>query len=379
MARGRFVAVSLLGLVCVAAGQTCSGGAAPEAVTDRTYVKITTKDGVVPAPMPSIPLPPAAKGGGGEWIQCEAVTFGVARKAATVAKPTLPAKEAVKQEPVKHEQLQKAAGGSRTADALAEEKCTRHATPKACLIDNCYNPSECKCIPWRHSACVKDPCESAECSDGYECKASTCGGCSWYCKKRVAPAAFETLELLLPYHATALVALLKAYHGKEDVAVDAVWYNRNRDGKDEKYMNIIAERGRLAGVKVINEVMYVAYDPSTSVTFAATKGERKESYTHTPGPDCTAVRCQAVECKSKTVVPKGKCCPVCPVDCSKTICKDVKCQPQHGDPYVPSGECCKVCPPDCTGVRCLPVACEEGFEHYKPQGQCCLKCRLKQL
>jgi hypothetical protein len=103
---------------------------------------------------------------------------------------------------------------------------------------------------------------------------------------------------------------------------------------------------------------------------------------------CQKVKCPLIGCgpDSISVVPDGKCCPVCKpkppplVDCSRVRCARPFCMRGY-EPVIADGQCCPFCKPtkkkvpDCGLVKCALPVCVEGYEPIVPDGKCCPVCK----
>ena len=96
---------------------------------------------------------------------------------------------------------------------------------------------------------------------------------------------------------------------------------------------------------------------------------------------CCQPRCGTPICGTNevAVVPEGQCCPVCQLDCTKTICNTLfTCGPLE-EPVIPEGECCERCVSICSGVICPSLHdCPHEFI-FTPKGECCPKCLMLEL
>ena len=96
--------------------------------------------------------------------------------------------------------------GTCVEDVVVPPTCTPFTEEKPCIAQAgvCYNAGECKCGMYFKSACKVDPCTTATCGEGFECKASYCGGCHHQCVKKepviccqavpTCPSGFEQTE-----------------------------------------------------------------------------------------------------------------------------------------------------------------------------------------
>ena len=105
---------------------------------------------------------------------------------------------------------------------------------------------------------------------------------------------------------------------------------------------------------------------------------------------CIDVNCIQVVCEpgQTTIIPDGKCCPMCitpvakraaevaalpPIDCALVRCLLPVCE--EGETLVtPPGQCCPRCQRDCSVVSCLKPVCEVGETIEVPDGKCCPVC-----
>ena len=73
--------------------------------------------------------------------------------------------------------------GTCVEDVVVPPTCTPFTEEKPCIAQEgvCYNAGECKCGMYFKSECKVDPCTTATCGEGFECKASYCGGCHHQC------------------------------------------------------------------------------------------------------------------------------------------------------------------------------------------------------
>ena len=74
--------------------------------------------------------------------------------------------------------------------------CTEYTAAKQCTQgrDWCYNAATCECEFSRAPAqCLVNPCDTAKCDLGFECRASYCGGCNHLCVK-AKPAGCAALQ-----------------------------------------------------------------------------------------------------------------------------------------------------------------------------------------
>ena len=76
-------------------------------------------------------------------------------------------------------------------------ECTPYTAEQPCikLAGTCYNAKECKCGQYPQAKCKANPCDTAKCEAGFECRASYCGGCHHVCeKKKENPCALVDCE-----------------------------------------------------------------------------------------------------------------------------------------------------------------------------------------
>eukprot|EP00754_Rhynchopus_humris_P027609 Rhum_TRINITY_DN15098_c2_g1::Rhum_TRINITY_DN15098_c2_g1_i1::g.132891::m.132891 len=80
------------------------------------------------------------------------------------------------------------AGGLCVEEVVAPKPCTPYQDAM-CIAQAgvCYNPKECKCGQYPKSVCKTNSCNADSCKDGYECRESGCGGCSFQCVKKDVP------------------------------------------------------------------------------------------------------------------------------------------------------------------------------------------------
>ena len=94
------------------------------------------------------------------------------------------------------------APGTCVEDVVVPPTCTPFTEEKPCIAQEgvCYNAGECKCGMYFQAQCFVDPCTTAKCGAGFECKSSYCGGCHHQCVKKpvvccqavpTCPAGFE--------------------------------------------------------------------------------------------------------------------------------------------------------------------------------------------
>ena len=79
--------------------------------------------------------------------------------------------------------------GTCVEDVVVPPTCTPYTKGTPCIAQAgvCYNAGECTCGMFPQVKCFADPCETATCRDGFECKSSYCGGCNHQCVKKEEP------------------------------------------------------------------------------------------------------------------------------------------------------------------------------------------------